>query len=606
MNNKWRRVLAPPQALRIERALGFVWESGPGWTVANAVLVLVQGLLPLVSLYITKLLVDAVAAGAVAQDKHTAFRRVGILIGFAAAAAIFSALCRSIGGLVRETQAQAVTDHMYDILHAKSVEVDLLYYEDPRYHDTLHRSQREAPVRPMRIVNSLVGVGQSGFTLLAIAGLLCSFHWALVAVLLAGGVPGVLARMGHARKVHRWQREKTSTERKAWYFSWMLTGDAHAKEIRLFGLGPLFIKRFRELRAQIRREMLRIAAGHSVTDMAAQASAAAAAFGSYAFIEYRAVQGAITMGDLVMYSQALYRGQECFRQIMSGLADLYEDQLFLTNLYEFLDLKQKIAEPAHPRPVPRPMRTGIAFEGVSFVYPGGTKNILDGISLAIRPGEMVALVGENGSGKTTLIKLLCRLYDPTAGRITLDGIDLREFSTTALRRKISVIFQDFVRYHLTAGENIRLGNLALDPDDERIIAAARQSGAEEVIERLPRGYRTPLGKWFDDGDELSTGEWHKLALARACVGDSQILVLDEPTSALDVRAECALFKNSRQIIADRAAVIISHRFSTVRMADCIYVLRGGRIVEHGNHKELMRAQGFYARMFEMQAGPYLA
>lgn len=606
MRNKGKARFTARGALRLGRALRFVWDSGPGWTIAGAALVAIQSVLPLVTLYLTKLMVDAVAAGAVSADKASAFHRVAILLGLMAAAALFGAVCRSIGGLAREAQAQAVTDHMYDVLHAKSIEVDLGYYEDPRYHDTLHRSQREAPVRPTRIVNGLVGVGQSGFTLLAMAGLLCSFHWALVAVLFAAALPGILARMRHSGTLYRWQREQTPVERRAWYFSWMLTGDAHAKEIRIFGLGSLFMRRFRELRAQLRREMLAISARRSFADLAAQAGVTAALFGSCAFIAYRAVQGVITLGDLVMYSQALYRGQECFRQVLGGLAGLHEDQLFLSNLYEFLDLERKVAEPPHPVPVPRPMREGIVFEGVSFIYPGGTKKILEEITLAVRPGEMVALVGENGSGKTTLIKLLCRLYDPTGGRITLDGIDIRDFDTTALRREISVIFQDYARYHLTARENIRFGDIALPPDDPRISAAAGHAGAGELIAGLPRGYDTLLGKWFDDGEEISAGEWQKLALARAFIRDSQLLVLDEPTSALDAGAEHALFRRSRWRAAGRAVIVISHRFSTVRTADCIYVLRDGRIAERGSHTELIRAGGLYARMFELQAGPYLA
>jgi ATP-binding cassette subfamily B protein len=252
------------------------------------------------------------------------------------------------------------------------------------------------------------------------------------------------------------------------------------------------------------------------------------------------------------------------------------------------------------------MRQGILFEGVSFAYPGGTRNILEEITLAVRPGEMVALVGGNGSGKTTLIKLLCRLYDPTRGRITLDGIDLRDFRTTALRREIGVIFQDYARYHLTARENIQFGDVARTEDDRRISAAAGYAGAGELIAGLPRGYDTQLGKWFEDGEEISAGEWQKLALARAFMCDSQLLVLDEPTSALDAGAEHALFRRSRWRTAGKAVIVISHRFSTVRTADCIYVLRNGRIAERGSHTELMRAGGLYARMFELQTGPYLA
>ena len=572
--------------------------------MASVILIVVQGTLPLLSLYLMKLVVDAVATGLGDTDKRVAFGQVALFIGLMAAVALLSALCRSIAGLVREAQAQVVTDHMQDILHAKSIEVDLEYYENSQYYDTLHRAQREAPSRPTRIVSGLVQVGQSGISLLAMACLLLSFHWFIAAIMFAAAVPGVLVRLRYSGKLYRWQRERTSAERRAWYFSWMLTRDMYAKEIRLFDLGPLFMRRFRELRKQLRREKLTIATRRSVAELVTQASTTVAVFGSYAFIAYRTVQGSITLGDLVMYYQAFNRGQGYLRQMLGGLAGLYEDNLFLSSLYEFLDLKQKVVEPPHPRPLPRPMKTGIVFDHVGFRYPAGTRKVLEDVSLTIRPGEVVALVGENGSGKTTLVKLLCRLYDPTEGVITIDGIDLRQLETTALRREISVIFQDYAQYHQTARENIWFGNLDLSPDDERIAAAARDAGAEDVIKGLPQGYETTLGKWFEDGEELSAGEWQKIALARVFICDSQIIVLDEPTSALDAQAEYELFKRSRQLVKDRAAIIISHRFSTVRMADSIYVLENGRITESGSHGELINRGGLYARMFEMQAEPY--
>jgi len=590
--------------LRLRRALAFVWQSGPGWAVASAALLLIQGVLPLLSLYLMKLVVDAVMAGIAAPDAGVAFGRVALLVGLTGLVALAGVVCRSIATLVNEAQAHVVTDHMHGILHAKSIAVDLEYYENAEYYDTFHRAQRQAPYRPTRIVNGLVQVGQNGISLLAMAGLLFSFHWGVAAILFVAVIPGIFVRIRFAGTMFRWERERTPAERRAAYFNWMLTGDQHAKEIRIFNLGSLFMRRFRDLRSQLRRERLAIATRRSIAELVTQAGATLAVFGSYAFIAYRTVQGAITLGDLVMYYQAFQRGQGFLRSLLTGLAGLYEDNLFLSSLYDFLDLKPKVLEPRRPRPVPRPVQKGIVFDHVAFQYPTGTRRVLEDVSLTIRPGEVIALVGPNGAGKTTLIKLFCRLYDPTSGAITIDGIDLHGFHTAALRREISVVFQDYARYNLAARDNIWFGDVDSPPDEARITAAARRSGAHDLIAGLPHGYDTILGKWFEEGEQLSIGEWQKVALARAFLRDAQVIVLDEPTSALDAKAEFEVFRTFRQLVENRSAILISHRFSTVRMADCIYVLDDGRIIESGSHDDLIRRGGTYARLFETQAQHY--
>jgi len=590
--------------LHLERALRLVWQSGPGWTIASLALVFVQGALPLLSLYLMKLVVDAVAAGPAAADKGAVVGHVALLIGLTGVVTLVGAAAQSAATLVGEAQGMNVTDRVQDIIHAKSIEMDLEYYENSKYYDTLHRAQQEAPYRPTRILNGLLQVGQNSISLAAMLALIVSLHWAVALALFLTAIPSVLVRLKYARGLYHWQRKRTPAERLTWYFNWMLTRDSHAKEVRLFDLGSLFRTRYRDLRKQLRGERLRLVSQRSLADLGAQVLATLGVFGSYAFIAYRTVQGVVTLGDLVMYYQAFQRGQGFLRDTLGGMAGLYEDSLFLSYLYEFLDLKKKVAEPAQPAPIPRPVRTGIVFDRVSFQYPNSVRNALEDASLQIRPGEVVALVGENGSGKTTLVKLLCRLYDPTAGTITLDGTDLREFDTTALRREMGVIFQDYAHYNLTARENIWFGNTALPPEQTTIESAAQQSGADKVIQRLPKGYETVLGKWFEDGEELSIGEWQKVALARAFLRDAQIIVLDEPTSAMDAKAEYEVFKRFRQLIAGRSAVLISHRFSTVRMADTIYVMEGGRIIEHGAHDELVRLGGTYARMFEIQAQHY--
>lgn len=592
------------RALDMKKALRLVWESGPGWTIGNLALVVMQGVLPLASLYLMKLVVDSAAAAFDAPDPRAAFGRVALYIGLTGAVAVLSAVARSVSTLISEAQGIAVTDRVQDIIHAKSVEMDLEYYENSKYYDTMHRAQQEAPYRPTRILNGLMQVGQNSISLAAVAGLLISLNWVVAVILVLTAVPGVVVRLRYASGLYRWQRSRTPTERLSWYFHWLLTRDSHAKEIRLFDLGSLFKDRYRDLRKRLREERLSMASRRSLGELGAQTLAALGMFGSFAFIAYRTVLGALTIGDLVMYYQAFQRGQGFIRDLLGGLAGLYEDNLFLSNLYEFLDLKPRVLQPSRPLAVARPMQKGIVFDHVSFAYPGSPRTALDDINLTIRPGEVVALVGENGSGKTTLVKLLCRLYDPNKGGILLDGVDLRALDLTELRSQISVIFQDYARYNLSARENIWFGNVAVPPDEARIVGAARDAGADAVISRLPLGYDTTLGKWFEEGEELSIGEWQKVALARAFMRDAQVIVLDEPTSAMDAKAEYEVFNRFRELVRRRAAVLISHRFSTVRMADTIYVLDGGRIIEGGSHADLMRLGGTYARLFEIQAQHY--
>jgi len=592
------------RVLRLERALALVWRAAAGWTTASAVLVLLQAGLPLVQLYLMKLTVDAVTAGIAAPDKQVFVERVIWLVTFTGAAALAGVVLASAAKVVGQAQGQEVTDHVQDVLHAKSVALDLEYYENAAFYDALHRAQQEAPYRPTRIVNGLVNVAQNGITLVGIAALLLSCHWGIAVVLFAAMIPGVFLRLKYAGRMYRWQRDRSATERRASYLNWLLTSEIHAKEVRLFDLGKLFVGRFRDLRRLLRREKIGFAFKQALSEFVTQTGATIAIFASFGYIAYRTLQGAMTLGDLVMYYQAFQRGQGYLRELLSGLAGLYEDNLFLTNFYEFLDLKPRVLEPRTSVNVPRPMKQGIAFEKVGFHYPGCKDPVLADISLTVPPGEVVALVGENGSGKTTLVKLLCRLYDPTEGRILIDGIDLRRFRTTALRREIGIIFQDYTHYQMTARENIWMGNVQLPPDHEKIITAARYSGADEIFKGLPRGYETMLGKQFENGTELSIGQWQKVALARALLRDAQVLVLDEPTSAMDPKAEYELFSSFRQQLQGRSAILISHRFSTVRMADRIYVLDRGSIIESGGHEDLLKSQGTYAQLFEMQARNY--
>jgi len=405
-------------------------------------------------------------------------------------------------------------------------------------------------------------------------------------MLFVATVPGVLLRLRYANRMYDWQRAHTQALRRASYFHWMLTDGGHAKEIRLFGLGSLFMGWFRDLRKKLRVERLKISARRSFADLTTQASATVAIFGTLAFVAYQTVQGTITIGDMVMYYGAVQRAQGSFQEIWSGLTTLYEDNLFLANFNELLDLKPRLVEPRTAAAFPRPIKAGIFLERGNFHYPTAERTVLEDINLQILPNQMVALVGENGSGKTTLIKLLCRLYDPVSGKITIDGIDLRQFDPVAKRREVSVILQDYARYCLTARENIWLGDISLPPHDDKILHAARQTRADDFIQKLPRGYETVLGHEFEDQGGLSQGEWQKVARARAFLRQAQLIILDEPTSWMDARAEYEVFQSFLKMFMDRMVLLISHRFSTVRLADYIFVMENGRILESGTHSEL--------------------
>ncbi|MGB5219344.1 MAG: ABC transporter ATP-binding protein [Smithella sp.] len=590
--------------MHLHRAVALVWESARSWTIAGLGLMVIQSFLPLLTLYLIKLIVDAVTAGISSSDKSAALRDVMLWIGLAGLATILTAGCRALENIVREHQSHLVTDHVTDIIHRQSAAVDLAYYDNANFYDTLHRTQYEAAYRPNRIVNGLTNLGQNGFSLLAMAGLIFYLHWAIALILFAAVLPGIVFKMRHADRHYEWKARRTETERKIDEYHHLLIGGHPAKELRLFNLSELFRDRYRNFRETLRGERLQLEKTRSFQDLIAQAGAVAALFGMLAYIAWRTIHGAMTLGDMVMYYQAFQRAQGYLQGIMSGLAGLYEDSIFLNYFYAFLDLKPQTVETQICAPVPHPMKSGIALENVFFKYPTVEENVLRDINLTIRPGEVVALVGDNGSGKTTLAKLLCRLYDPSHGRVTMDGTDFRDFHIQALRREITVIFQDYLHYPLTARENIWIGDIKTNPDDERVHLAAGQSGADKVISHLPYGYETILSNRFEKGVELSIGEWQKIALARAFMRDAQLLILDEPTSSLSAQAEHDVFEAFKKLLKGRSALLISHRFSSVRMADLICVLEKGEIIESGSHDELIRRGGQYAHMYEIQASRY--
>ncbi len=588
----------------LRRALTFVWESDPRLALASMGIRIVQGILPLVILYQTKLLIDAVAEGMRLPSAERSLTPIAVALGWLAAVAALNSMLTALSTLVSRIHGQVVTDHMHALLQRKSVQVDLDYYEDARYQDTLHRAQQEAPYRPTAVLYSVLQFGQDAISLVAMAGILWWLHWSVVPILLLTAAPYFVVRVLQSNRLYAWERERTPLQRRAWYTNWLLTQPTAAKEVRLFDLGPRLERWFQESRAVLRNERIKLERRWTLAGLAAQVAGVAGVFGLYGFVAVQTFNGQLTLGDLVMYFQAVQRASGFLEGLGLSLSNLYESNLFLTSLDEFLAVPSRLKEAAAPRPFPRSMRQGISFERVTFQYPQDGRIALRDFTCTIRPGEHVAFVGANGAGKTTLVKLLCRLYDPSSGRIMIDGVDLREYRLADVRGAVSGIFQDFVKYQLPAKENIALGAPVADPSDVAVRGAARQAGVDETIERLPNGYEALLGKFFEGGHELSIGEWQKVALARAILRDSQILILDEPTSAMDAKAEAELFERFHELSRGRTALLISHRLSTVKMADRIFVVEGGCIVEEGSHDELMRCQGLYAKLFTTQAQYY--
>lgn len=591
-------------ALQLRYVLRLVWQSAPDWTLASGLLILITGTLPLVTLYLIKLIVDFVNASAASAGKGD-FGRIMVLIALSGSVALLTLISQSASKIVNEAQSAIISDRVQEVLHDKSVEVDLEYYENSEYYETFHIAQSQALFRPTAIINGLFQSGRSFISLATMAALLISFSWIAALILAVAALPAVFVQYRYSRKNYRMESSVTPKERQAWYLHSLLTSKDYAKDIRLLGLGQLFISRYCDIREQIRKEHLSLAIRGSAEELASKAIALAVVFGTFAFIAQQAFNGVITIGDMLMYFGAIQQGQSFLNSFLSNLVGLYENNLFLTALYEFLDLKPKVKEPLNPISFPIPIKSGIRFEHVGFRYPNTSTMVLKDINLEIPPGQIVALVGENGSGKTTLMKLLCRLYDPQEGTIKIDGIDLWNFRTCDLRREISAVLQDYASYHLKARENIWLGNVDMPEDMDHIVRAAECSGIDEVIKRLAKGYDTFLGRVFEkDGAELSVGEWQKVALARAFFRDSQIIILDEPTSSLDPKAEENVFNRFKQLDAGKMAIIISHRLSSVTMADRIYYIKEGRVTEDGTHRQLMDQGKDYAQLFEIQAKHY--
>ncbi len=588
----------------LPQTLQLVLQADRSGTLALGLIALLLGSLPLAQAFAGQLIVDevvaAIAAGRAAADGLRAVLPwLALEFGLLALSAVLVQWRIYSEHIVHARLKQ----HVNQLIIRRALTLDLHYFEDPQYYDKLQNARRESDRRALTIINTGLSLLQHTITLGSFAVSLIAFNPWLALLLFGATIPAFVTQSQYSRLNFRLLTWRAPEFRRMNYLEYLLTVDHSAKEIKLYGLGEPLLALYQAHFARFFDEDAALSRRRSLLSVVWGLVANLGYYISYGWIVLLTVGGGLTLGAMTFYLALFRQSQSSFQQIFSGIAGLFESGLFMVNLFDYLSLTPQLRNGRH-LPLPTTIRDGIEFDNVGFRYPDREDWALRNISLKIGPNEKIALVGENGAGKTTLIKLLTRLYDPTEGRILLDGVDLRDYDLDDLRRRIGVIFQDFVRFQATVGDNIGYGQVEALTDEPRIRSAAERGGADEVIATLPAGAATMLGRWFEQGVELSGGQWQKIALSRAFMRDSDVLVLDEPTSALDAAREYEIFQRFRELTAGRIALLISHRFSTVRMADRIVVLERGTLIESGSHEALLAAGGRYAELFTKQAEGY--
>ncbi|MEM6579073.1 MAG: ABC transporter ATP-binding protein [Pseudomonadota bacterium] len=547
-------------------------------------------------------------ADLIARTGDLASETVSVFTGIAFAMALFLAarIFQSLANYHRSAQGYVVTDYVNQSIQERAVAADLSFYDSAHYYDTLERARQAGAGRPAQVIANIVNVLRSALMLTALGVILVSVEWLLLPIGALAVFLVLVVQVRFTRERFEQQRRLIQKERHATYADWLMTSEPFAKELRLWNLGPYLRKLYTDVRQNVRGEYLQIEWRKALSEIFVSVIGTGLFAFAGAFTIYRFYTGTASLSDVVLVLLLLLRAETVGRAFVANLSRLYDDRLFLDQLFAFLELAPKIEGSAPALALPASRSDGIRIENVTFSYPDSDTTALRDINLHIPPGRFTALVGGNGSGKTTLIKLITRLYDPQKGRILFNGADIRDLDPLAYREMFSVIFQDFATFAYSGRDNLQVSDLGGKPDDERMVTAARLSGAHEVFAGLRNGYDTLLSRMFDDGVELSGGQWQKVALARAIYPKSEFVILDEPTSAIDPNAEADLFDGFRQKLDGRGALVISHRLSTIRMADYTYVLEEGRIAEHGTHDTLTQNNGLYAAMFDRQGRGYRA
>ncbi len=594
----WRNVRR--KLVYIGRALRIAWAAASRWTTAWGVLLLLQGIFPALTVYLTKVVVDAFTE-AVGGGIH--MENLGPLVFAGGAMVLVLVLGQVVQQAiiwVRGAQAEHVTDYIKQLIHRKTAGVDLEFYDIPEYFDHMSRANEEADRRVLTILEGVGSILQNLITITAIAGLLLPYGWWVPLVLFGSTLPALRTLLVHQRIYHAWWRSTTQKRRWSRYYDAIITRRDSAQEVRLFGLSERFRNAYQDIRRWLRDSFIRLSRRQRVASLFASLWALVATGGIMVWMVVRAVRGLATFGDVALFYQAFNQGQGLMRALLSSVGTLYADALFLEHLFTFLELEPRVKTPEHPRPVPETLRRGITVENVTFRYPGSDHLALDGFDLFIPAGKTVAIVGKNGAGKSTLIKMLCRFYDPEAGSVRWDDVDIRDVDPRELWRRVTVLFQYPVNYSGTVRESIAYGNVEAPVTEERLARAVAAAGAQSVIEQLPKGLDTMLGKEFEGGVDLSGGEWQRIALARAFYREAPVVLLDEPTSFMDSWAEMQWLDRFRDLVAGRTALIVTHRFTTAMRADLIYVMDGGHVVEAGTHEELLAREGLYASSWQKQ------